>query len=117
MISPFWRLTLIGSPEGTGPEKKLPGIVTRSIPLLINVVGTGAPLTTAWLVEKKLVPKRYTSCCADPSSATVGCNGMFVLKAGSVAVITVTVDDAAWLVSATAVAVMVIELTGVGGAK
>ena len=47
MISPFCRSTEIASPLGAGPAKKLLGIVARNVVELINVVGTGAPFTTA----------------------------------------------------------------------
>src|ERR1700722_13569138 len=70
---------------------KFAEMVARSSAELMNVLGTGVrfgkgPIPTV-LVEKKLVPAMYTSCCTDPCAAIAGSPAVI---AGSTAEPTVT---------------------------
>jgi hypothetical protein len=61
---PFCVCTTIGTGAGPGPANKLAGIVARSKSPLMSKVGTGVsgfPARTV-LVDRKLVPDKYTSC-------------------------------------------------------
>lgn len=111
----FWRSTMIVSVVGDEFAKKVEGIIARMSLGSRNREGTCAPFTITRLVEKKLLPLKYRSCCTEPSTAEIVVDKG--VRIGSVAPATRTEELPSCLVSTTEVALIVrLPVWGVLGA-
>lgn len=106
-LPPFCRCTVMERVLGDGPAKNVAGMIARMSFAPRNRDGTSVPFTNTRSVEKKLLPLKYTSCCAEPSTANVGVRGLVEPRTGSVAPVTLTEALPDFVVSTTEVAEIV----------